>query len=99
MGSDKLSKSLTEVSDSKVIDQEELTKAKNYRASMDDLNDAFQDMALELGESLIPSLVIAVEKMAELAKYGGTFLRGAGGAVGHGCSPVQAPRRMARASS
>jgi len=81
MGSDKLSKSLTEVSDSKVIDTEELTKAKNYRAAMDNLNGAFEDMALELGESLIPSLVVAVEKMAELAKYGGTFLRGAGGAV------------------
>ena len=81
MGSDKLSKSLTEVSDSKVIDNEELTKAKNYRTAMDNLNGAFEDMALELGESLIPSLVIAVEKMAKLAEYGGTFLKGAGGAV------------------
>ena len=81
MGSDKLNESLTEVSDSKVIDKEELKKAENYRAAMDNLNGAFEDMALELGESLIPSLVIAVEKMAKLAEYGGTFLKGAGGAV------------------
>jgi len=48
---------------------------------MDKLGDEFQDMALELGEQLVPQLVIAVEKMAELAKYAGFFLRGAGGAV------------------
>ena len=81
MGSDKLSKSLGEVSDTKVIDSEELKKAKNYRAAMDNLNDAFEDMSIELGQSLIPSLIIAVENMAKLAQYGGTFLRGAGGAI------------------
>jgi hypothetical protein len=81
MGSDKLRKSLAEVSDSQVIDKDELKKAKDFRFAMDELNDELGDMALELGESLIPALTIAVGKMADLAKYGGLFLRGAGGAV------------------
>ena len=81
MGATDLKKSLDSVSDSKVIDEKELKKAKDFRASMDKLGDEFQDMALELGEQLVPQLVIAVEKMAELAKYAGFFLRGAGGAV------------------
>jgi len=81
MGSDKLRKSLAEVSDSQVIDKDELKKAKDFRFAMDELNDELGDLALELGESLVPALTTAVTKMAELAKYGGTFLRGAGGAV------------------
>jgi len=81
MGSDKLRKSLAEVSDSQVIDKDELKKAKDFRFAMDELNDELGDLALELGESLIPALTIAVGKMADLAKYGGMFLRGAGGAV------------------
>ena len=81
MGSDELRKSLAEVSDSQVIDSDELTKAKNFRIEMDNLNDELGDMALELGEQLIPALTIAVGKMADLAKHAGTFMRGAGGAV------------------
>jgi len=81
MGSDKLRKSLAEVSDSQVIDKDELKKAKDFRFAMDELNDELGDLALELGESLIPALTIAVGKMADIAKYGGMFLRGAGGAV------------------
>jgi len=81
MGSDSLRKSLSEVSDSQVIDSDELTKAKNFRIEMDNLNDELGDMALELGEQLIPALTIAVGKMADLAKHAGTFMRGAGGAI------------------
>jgi len=81
MGSDKLRKSLAEVSDSQVIDDDELKKAKDFRFEMDNLNDEFGDMTLELGEQLIPALTVAVGKMADLAKHAGTFMRGAGGAV------------------
>ena len=81
LGAGDLKKSLDSVSDSKVIDEKEVKKAKDFRASMDKLGDEFQDMALELGEQLVPQLVIAVEKMADLAQYAGLFLRGAGGAV------------------
>jgi hypothetical protein len=81
MGAGDLKKSLDSVSDSKVIDEKEVKKAKDFRASMDKLGDEFQDMALELGEQLVPQLVIAVEKMAKLAEFAGFFLKGAGGAV------------------
>jgi uncharacterized phage infection (PIP) family protein YhgE len=56
-GSDKLSKSLEEVSDAKVIDKDEVEKARRYRAAMDELNDAVQDMVLSVGAGLTPAVV------------------------------------------
>ena len=56
MGADDLSAALGNVSDSKVIDPEELKKAKEFRDTMDKLKDTVEDLSLELGESLIPAL-------------------------------------------
>jgi hypothetical protein len=66
MGSDELSKSLSQVSDSKVIDAGELRRARDFRASMDNMNDAVQDLSLTLGEELIPSLIVAAESAVML---------------------------------
>ena len=56
MGADDLSAALGNVSDSKVIDPEELKKAKEFRDTMDKLKDTVEDLSLELGESLVPAL-------------------------------------------
>jgi hypothetical protein len=77
MGADDLKKSLDSVSDSKIIDKDEVDKAKDYRAATDDLKDAFEDMAIKLGERLIPKVTLLVEVLATLPES----LRGAGGVV------------------
>jgi hypothetical protein len=56
MGANDLSTALGKVSDSKVIDPDELKKAKEFRDTMDDLNDAMEDLKLSLGQSLVPML-------------------------------------------
>jgi hypothetical protein len=67
MGSDDLSKSLAQVSDSKVIDESELKKARDFRAAMDNLNDKVEDLSLTLGEELVPSLIAAADGIMMVA--------------------------------
>ena len=56
MGSDDLKRSLDSVSDAKVIDPEELAKAKEFRAALDELKTVSEDLTLEIGEYLVPAL-------------------------------------------
>lgn len=77
MGADDLRKSLASVDDSKIIDKEEVNKAKNYRQAMDDLRDSFEKVAINLGERLIPKVAELLELLAKLPDA----LRGAGGVV------------------
>ena len=77
MGADDLKKSLDSVDDSKIIDKEEVDKAKNYRAAMDELKDSFEKMAINLGERLIPKVAELLELLAKLPE----LLRGSGGVV------------------
>jgi len=56
MGANDLSTALGNVSDAKVIDPEELKKAKQFRDTMDKLKDTVEDLSLTLGESLVPAL-------------------------------------------
>lgn len=67
MGSDELSKSLSQVSDSKIIDESELKKARDFRAAMDNLNDKVEDLSLTLGEELVPSLIAAADGIMMVA--------------------------------
>ena len=60
-GSDKLKASLDAVSDAKVIDAAEVEKARNYRAAMDQLSDAAEDVALVVGEAVVPALTDLVD--------------------------------------
>ena len=56
MGADDLKRSLDSVSDAKVIDPEELRKAKEFRAALDELKGVSEDLTLEIGEYLVPAL-------------------------------------------
>lgn len=58
-GSDKLRTSLKAVSDQKVVTDAELEKARKLRQNMDELSDKGQDLALTIGQDLIP-IVIAL---------------------------------------
>ncbi len=53
---DRVQKKLGEVSEAKIIDQDELDKARKFRESMDNLNDALDDIKLAGGEALVPLL-------------------------------------------
>ena len=56
MGANDLATALGDVSDAKVIDPDELKKAKEFRDTMDKLKEIMEALSLELGESLIPTL-------------------------------------------
>ena len=56
MGADDLSTALGNVSESKVIDPNELKKAKEFRDAMDKLKDQIDDVTLAVGEGLVPAL-------------------------------------------
>lgn len=80
MGSQELETALAGVSDQKIIDEEEIRKAKEMRAAQDALGDAFQEAALTLGEALIPALTAtlkAITPVLEAMKLmGGTLQTG-----------------------
>ena len=54
------------VSDAKVIDEEELQKARDLRASMENLKDSVEDVQLALGEYLVPRLQEAANKITAI---------------------------------
>lgn len=51
-----LKQNLADVSDAKVIDPEEVEKAKRYRDAMDNLNGILEDLSLTVGEAVVPVL-------------------------------------------
>lgn len=53
-GSNKLEDSLAKVSDAKVINEEELNRARQFRDSLDELTDKGGDLAMTLGGALLP---------------------------------------------
>jgi hypothetical protein len=55
-GSNRLEDSLASVSDAKVINQEELERARQFRDSLDQLTDKGGDLAMTLGGALLPVL-------------------------------------------
>lgn len=76
-GSDKLRASLGAVSEQKVINQEEVDKAKRLRDALDNLKDKGEDLALSLGQNVIPFL----EKLVWLLDQLAISSRGAGGVM------------------
>ena len=64
IGADDLSKSLSSVSDAKIIDQNEVIKARNFRDATNDLKDQFEDLAITIGEELVPQITAIVRTLA-----------------------------------
>ena len=61
MGADDLSASLKEVSEQKVISEDELQMARDYRAAMDDLGDSTEDLKVKSGQRLIPMVTFLAQ--------------------------------------
>lgn len=65
--------SLDSVSDAKVIDPEEVEKAKRLRDALDSLRDTLDDLTLAVGEGLVPVVAEAAETMRDAAAVAGNF--------------------------
>ena len=68
-GAPALRAAIDSVSDAKIIDPEEVKRAKDLRAAQDALKDALEDVTLAVGKNLVPamtSLVNAVTPLLEL---------------------------------
>jgi hypothetical protein len=64
VGSVELTNSLRSVSNEQVISADELRKAREYRASMDNLGDSVQKLKLAAGQDLIPILAAGASGLA-----------------------------------
>ena len=63
-GAGNLSASLASVSDAKIIDRNEISKARNFRDATNDLKDKFEDLAITIGEDLVPQITAIVTTLA-----------------------------------
>lgn len=81
-GSGSLREALASVSDAKVIDEAELAKAKEFRASMDALRDSGQDLALALGQGAAPVIGALAEAAGAAVSAVGSLNAITGGLVG-----------------
>ena len=68
MGSDKLKASLDSVSDQKIIDENEVRRAREFRDSMDQLRGKFEDITLAVGEKLLPVVQNLLDKAVALSE-------------------------------
>lgn len=78
VGSAGLTESLGAVSEAKVIDEEELQKAKDMRAGMDSLMDAAQDLMLTLGSALAPVIAKLAPLLGEVIEAAGPLAEAVG---------------------
>lgn len=65
MNVDDIRKNLADVSDAKVINPEELEKARKLREETDKLKDKWEDVKLKVGEALVPKLTEALGLIAD----------------------------------
>jgi hypothetical protein len=68
MGADDLKASLDSVSDQKIIDENEVRRARDFRDSMDQLNDKIGDVTLAVGEFLLPVVQNLLDKAVALSE-------------------------------
>jgi hypothetical protein len=67
MSATDLQGALKGVSDSKIIDEKEVAKAKEFRAKMDELKDKMEDFTLAVGEGVVPVLLDMVDVIEDVA--------------------------------
>jgi len=77
MGSDKLRKSLEEVSSAQIISNEELARAKEYRQTVDDLSDLWGDFTVEAGNAFVAVTNDFKEGTSSIEGFGNSLSRGA----------------------
>lgn len=71
MSATEIRQQLQSVSDEKVFDPSEVKQAKDYRAAMDNLNDAFEEIVLTVGKEFGPAISDAAGALAWLVRQAG----------------------------
>lgn len=67
MDAEQLAEALASVSDEKIIDEGELGNAREFRAAMDKLTDAAEDLTLKIGSGLVPVLTDAADALGSVS--------------------------------
>lgn len=75
MGAGSLRSALESVSGAKIIDEAEIQRAKEFRAAQDALKDAFENVALAVGQELVPMMTDLMESLQPLADKAGWLSR------------------------
>jgi hypothetical protein len=73
MGADDLNESLKGVSEQKVISEEELQMARDYRAAMDGLGDSIGDLQVKSGQRLIPLATMLANGATKVLEFDAAF--------------------------
>jgi hypothetical protein len=73
MGADDLNESLKGVSEQKVISEEELQMARDYRAAMDGLGDSIGDLQVKSGQRLIPLATMLADGATKVLQFDAAF--------------------------
>ena len=81
-GSGSLTKSLAAVSDAKVTTPEELAKAKEFRAAIDQMKDSFQDLAISIGQGVAPVIATVAKGLSTVVDVFGKLDSVTSGAAG-----------------
>jgi tetratricopeptide (TPR) repeat protein len=69
VGSDELQKSLADVSDAKVINPEEVERAKRLREAQDALGDSLEELSITLGQKLVPALAETANALSKVIDF------------------------------
>ena len=73
-----LKAALDSTSDSQIIDDSELDKARDYQRAMDDLGDIIVDLKMEFGEALVPAIVQAADALKTISDFADMATGGGG---------------------
>jgi hypothetical protein len=68
MSADDIRTNLKAVGDEKVFDQAEVRQSRDYRAAMDNLNDAFEEIVITIGKEFGPAIGTAADALAFLVR-------------------------------
>jgi len=66
MGAPALQSSLDAIAGAKIIDEDDIRRAKEFRAAQDGLKDALESLTISLGQSVVPVLTKLAEGIAEV---------------------------------
>lgn len=81
-GSDRLRTSLESVSDAKVVNEDELARARDFRAAIDQMKDAFEDLAINIGQGVMPVISTLAKGVGTAVDLFGKLNAVTGGTVG-----------------
>jgi hypothetical protein len=81
-GADGVREALDSVEQGKIIDDKEVERARRFRDTLDNLKGVAEELAVEVGGSLVDALEDAAPAMQVFAEATGTAIRGVGGLFG-----------------